>query len=95
MGMSLTSVVRPKPGRIDDSLGLLVEVAELLERHGSADNRALVGGIVGQETRYIMFTSEFETGEQLGATIDELVADAEYSSWLALASSASPASRPS
>ncbi len=92
MATSLTSVVRPKPGRLDDSLGLLVEVAKLLERHGSADNRALVGGIAGEETGTIAFTSEFETGEQLGATVDELLADAEYGSWLGRASSeASPA----
>jgi hypothetical protein len=89
MATSLTTVVRPKPGRLDDSLGLLVEVAKLLERHGSSDNRALVGGIAGEETGNIAFTSEFETGEQLGATIDALVADTEYSSWLGRASAES------
>jgi hypothetical protein len=83
---SLTSVVRPKPGRLDDTLGLIVEVSKLLERHGSPDNRALVGSIAGEETASIAFTSEFETGEQLGATIDELVADSEYSAWLNRAS---------
>ena len=78
MAMSLTSVTRPKPGRFDDTLGMIAEVAKLLERHGSADNRALVGGIAGEETGNIAFTSEFATGEQLGATVDALLADAEY-----------------
>src|SRR6478736_1841040 len=78
MSTSLTSVVRPKPGRLDDSLGMIAEVAKLLERHGSADNRALVGGIAGEETGSLAFTSEFATGEQLGATIDALLADPEY-----------------
>ena len=86
MATSLTSVVRPKAGRLDDTLGLIVEVSKLLERHGSPDNRALIGGIAGEETGTIAFTSEFETGEALGATIDELVADAEYVSWLTRAS---------
>jgi hypothetical protein len=86
MATSLTTVVRPKPGRLDDSLGLIVEVSKLLERHGSPDNRALVGGIAGEETGNIAFTSEFETGEQLGATVDALVADSEYSAWLGRAS---------
>src|SRR5262249_1338853 len=31
--------------------------------------------------------SEFDTGEKLGATVDALVADAEYSAWLGRASS--------
>jgi len=92
MATSLTSVVRPQPGRLDDALGMIVEVSKLLERHGSPDNRALLGGIAGEETGTIAFTSQFETGEQLGATIDELLADSEYSSWLARASGeASPA----
>jgi hypothetical protein len=82
MATSLTSVVRPKPGRVDDALGMIVEVAKLLERHGSGDNRALIGGIAGEETGAIAFTSEFATGEQLGATIDALLADSEYASWL-------------
>jgi len=76
MATSLTSVVRPKAGRLDDTLGLIVEVSKLLERHGSPDNRALIGGIAGEETGTIAFTSEF----------DELVADAEYVSWLTRAS---------
>jgi hypothetical protein len=86
MAMSLTSVTRPKPGRFDETLGMIAEVAKLLERHGSADNRALVGGIAGEETGNIAFTSEFATGEQLGATVDALLADAEYASWLTRAS---------
>jgi hypothetical protein len=89
MAMSLTSVVRPKPGRIDDSLGMIVEAAKLLERHGSADNRVLVGGIAGEDTGTLAFTSEFRTGEQLGATIDDLLADDEYTSWLGRASAES------
>ena len=86
MAMSLSSVVRPKPGRFDDSLGMIVEASKLLERHGSTDNRALVGGIAGEETGSIVFTSEFETGEQLGTTVDALLADAEYSAWVGRAS---------
>src|SRR5262249_45244573 len=86
MAASLTSVVRPKPGRFDDTLGLIVEVSKLLERHGSADNRALIGGIAGEETGTIAFTSEFESGEKLGATIDEPVADAEDTAWSTRAS---------
>jgi hypothetical protein len=86
MATSLTTVVRPKPGRFDDSLGMIVEVAKLLERHGSTDNRALVGGIAGEETGSIAFTSQFDTGEALGATVDALLADSEYTAWLGRAS---------
>jgi hypothetical protein len=86
MSMSLTSVVRSKAGRVDDALGMLVEVSKLLERHGSTDNRVVIAGIAGEETGAIALTSEFQTGEQLGATIDKLLADSEYISWLGRAS---------
>jgi len=50
MSVIQSTVTRPKPGRRHDAVALGVEAAKLLERHGAANNRLLLGQPAGEAT---------------------------------------------
>jgi len=82
MSVIQSTVTRPKPGRRHDAVALGVEAAKLLERHGAANNRLLLGQPAGEATGSHVFTTEFENGEAWGVFTDSLFQDQELQTLL-------------
>ena len=61
---------------------MAVEAAKLLERHGAANNRLLLGQPAGEATGSHVFTTEFDTGEAWGVFTDSLYQDQELQTLL-------------
>ena len=70
--------VRPVPGRFDNAIGLLREVAKIDERHGASQTRLSRGIVAGSNSDTLVFSCEFSDFAAFGAFTDSFMADAEY-----------------
>lgn len=71
------TVSRPKPGRMNDSVGMAVEAGKLLTRHGADECRLLMAGAAGEVSGTHVFTAQFSSWEAYGAFSDEIEQDHE------------------
>jgi hypothetical protein len=73
--------LRPRPGRYDDSIGLITEGAKLAERHGADAIRLTQAATAGPNTGVLVMTCEFDNLVGYGAYLDETLTDAEAQSY--------------
>ncbi len=69
--------LRPRPGRYDDAIGLIVEGAKLAERHGARNVRLTQAATAGLETGVLVLTCEFENLAAYGGYLDDTMTDHE------------------
>jgi hypothetical protein len=67
----------PRPGRYDDSIGLITEGVKLADRHGAREIRLTQAATAGPNTGLLVLTCEFENLGAYGAYLDDTLADAE------------------
>jgi hypothetical protein len=72
--------LRPRPGRSDDAIGLIVEGAKLAERHGARDIRLTQAATAGPSTGLLVLTCEFDNLAAYGAYLEDTMADPEAQS---------------
>jgi hypothetical protein len=77
MRVTHVTVTRPKPGRLNDAIGMGVEAGKLLTRHGAEECRLFIGGPAGEATGTHVFIAEFTSWEAYGAFADEIEKDHE------------------
>jgi len=88
MARVLDSVVgRVKPGRMEDHLGMAVEVVKLFERLGAESPRLAMAVATGEPAGTFTFSTEYASGEAWGEVADTLNADAEFQAFIARVSS--------
>ena len=88
MARVLDSVVgRVKPGRMEDHLGMAVEVVKLFERLGAESPRLAMAVATGEPAGTFTFSTEYASGEAWGEVADRLNADAEFQAFIARVSS--------
>jgi hypothetical protein len=73
--------IRPRPGRYDDSIGLITEGVKLADRHGASDIRLTQAATDGPNTGVLVLTCEFENLTAYGSYIDDTMTDAEAQSF--------------
>jgi hypothetical protein len=73
--------LRPRPGRYEDSLGLITEGVKLAERHGARDVRLTQAATAGPITGLLVLTCEFKDLSTYGAYVDETMNDVEEHSY--------------
>jgi hypothetical protein len=73
--------LRPRPGRYDDSIGLITEGVKLAERHGARDVRLTQAATAGSNTGLLVLTCEFENLAAYGGYVDETMNDVEAQSF--------------
>jgi hypothetical protein len=69
--------LRPRPGRYDDSIGLITEGVKLADRHGGRNIRLTQAATAGPSTGLLVLTCEFENLAAYGRYLDETMMDAE------------------
>ncbi|MBV9410895.1 MAG: hypothetical protein JO148_04825, partial [Acidimicrobiia bacterium] len=73
MARVLDSVLgRVKPGRMDDHLGMALEVAKLFERLGAESPRLAMSIASGEPPGTFTFSTEYATGEAWGEVGDAI-----------------------
>jgi len=89
MARVLDSVLgRVKPGRMDDHLGMAVEVTKLFERLGAKNPRLAMAIASGEPAGTFTFSTEYESGEAWGEVGDAVNADAEFQAFIQRVSAA-------
>ena len=73
--------LRPRPGRYDDSIGLITEGIKLADRHGAHDIRLTQAATAGPNTGLLVLTCEFDNLTAYGAYLDDTLDDAEAQSY--------------
>jgi hypothetical protein len=73
--------LRPRPGRYDDSIGLITEGVKLAERHGARDIRVTQAATAGPNTGLLVLTCEFEDLTAYGTYLDDTLEDSEAQSY--------------
>jgi hypothetical protein len=73
--------LRPRPGRYDDSIGLITEGVKLADRHGAREIRLTQAATAGTSTGLLVLTCEFDTLAAYGTYLDDTLADAEAQSY--------------
>src|SRR5581483_1078941 len=88
MARVLDSVLgRVKPGRMDDHLGMAVEVVKLFDRLGAKNPRLAMAIASGEPAGTFTFSAEYDSGEAWGEVGDAINADAEFQAFIARVSS--------
>lgn len=73
--------LRPRPGRYDDSIGLITEGAKLADRHGAHDIRLTQAATAGVNTGVLVLTCGFDTLAAYGSYLDDTMVDPEAHSY--------------
>jgi hypothetical protein len=73
--------LRPRPGRYDDSIGLITEGAKLADRHGAQHVRLTQAATAGPNTGSLVMTCGFDTMTDYGSYLDETLMDPEAQSY--------------
>ncbi|HYZ98046.1 MAG TPA: hypothetical protein VE575_04790 [Acidimicrobiales bacterium] len=73
--------LRPRPGRYDDSIGLVTEGVKLADRHGAGDIRLTQAATAGPNTGLLVLTCEFDNLTAYGRYLDDTLADPEAQSY--------------
>jgi hypothetical protein len=73
-------ILRPRPGRYDDAIGLITEGAKLAQRHGARHVRLTQAATAGPSTGVLVLTCEFENLAAYGAYLDDTMTDVEAQS---------------
>ncbi len=73
--------LRPRPGRYDDSIGLITEGVKLAERHGAREIRLTQAATAGPTTGLLVLTCEFENLAAYGQYVDDSMNDTETHSY--------------
>jgi hypothetical protein len=73
--------LRPRPGRYDDSLGLITEGVKLADRHGARTIRLTQAAAAGTHTGLLVLTCEFENLTSYGAYLDDTMMDTEATTY--------------
>jgi len=82
-----TVVGRVKPGRMDDHLGMAVEVVKLFERLGAESPRLAMAIATGEPAGTFTFSSEYPNAEAWGEVGDAINSDAEFQAFITRVSS--------
>jgi len=88
MARVLDSVLgRVKPGRMDDHVGMALEVAKLYERLGAKNPRLAMAVASGEPAGTFTFSTEYDSAEAWGEVGDAINGDAEFQAFIARVSS--------
>jgi len=88
MARVLDSVVgRVKPGRMDDHLGMAIEVVKLFERLGAESPRLAMAVSTGEPAGTFTFSTEYPNAEAWGEVGDTINNDAEFQAFVTRVSS--------
>ena len=88
MARVLDSVVgRVKPGRMDDHLGMAIEVIKLFERLGAESPRLAMAIATGEPAGTFTFSTEYASAEAWGEVGDTINNDAEFQAFITRVSS--------
>jgi len=88
MARVLDSVVgRIKPGRMDDHLGMAIEVMKLFERLGAESPRLAMAVATGEPAGTFTFSTEYANAEAWGEVGDTINNDAEFQAFITRVSS--------
>src|SRR5437763_2894283 len=88
MARVLDSVVgRVKPGRVDDHLGMAIEVVKLFERLGAESPRLAMAVATGEPPGTFTFSTEYPNAEAWGEVGDTINNDAEFQAFITRVSS--------
>ena len=88
MARVLDSVVgRIKPGRMDDHLGMAIEVIKLFERLGAESPRLAMAVATGEPAGTFTFSTEYPSAEAWGEVGDTINNDAEFQAFITRVSS--------
>ena len=91
MRVNNTVISQVKDGRIEEAVGVGMEAAKLVGRHGG-EVRAFLSTAAGEQVDTILFTMEYESPEELGRAMDALAADSELQAFVARISAPGSAS---
>lgn len=73
--------LRPRPGRYDDSIGLITEGVKLADRHGAREIRLTQAATAGPNTGVLVLTCEFDNLTAYGTYLDDTLGDPEAQSY--------------
>jgi hypothetical protein len=73
--------LRPRPGRYDDTIGLITEGAKLADRHGAREIRLTQAATAGPNTGLLVLTCGFDNLTAYGVYLDDTLADTEALSY--------------
>lgn len=73
--------LRPRPGRYDDSIGLITEGVKLADRHGAGEIRLTQAATAGPNTGLLVLTCAFDSLGAYGAYLDDTMSDVEAQSY--------------
>ena len=83
MARVLDSVTgRVKPGRMDDHLGMAIEVVKLFERLGAESPRLAMAEATGEPPGTFTFSTEYPNAEAWGEVGDTINNDAEFQAFI-------------
>ena len=83
MARVLDSVIgRVKPGRMEDHLGMAVEVVKLMERLGADSPRLAMAVATGEPAGTFTFSTEYPDASRWGEIGDEINNDAEFQAFI-------------